>query len=338
MLREAQSGGKKKKNAWDKPMYQDKQKKGKQMSKAERKRQRKKRGKQAAPWMQKPTHDEPSKPEHLYHTELTIVPHPIATGSVYLKLAIVDEEENIKKMVEPDESKVYQPTVRVHIAPCQKPGQPLVLSLDILSKGPASGPKDIRRIEPRPQQLVPDVGDSSGPRGMARLVEDCSVVDCLAAFTDPELLSGSDSYGCEACSRAQAEEQRRAGVASPATAEDANDHKELEENDNKDNDDDSDGENAVSPARSPSTSSDEGDADDSDDTEAALERKSSKQADEDEVEVEDEEVPELSVPLVKRPAHKRVMISQLPSVLTVHLKRFVSCFINFYFVAQGEFG
>jgi NADH:ubiquinone oxidoreductase subunit 2 (subunit N) len=37
--------------------------------------------------------------------------------------------------------------------------------------------------------------------GVARLRSSCDLVTCFAAFTDPELLSGSNAYGCENCTK-----------------------------------------------------------------------------------------------------------------------------------------
>merc|ERR1712228_751648 len=45
-------------------------------------------------------------------------------------------------------------------------------------------------------------------RGMDRLKGNVNLMDVLAAFTDPEILSGSDQYGCKECTRLDLEDKK----------------------------------------------------------------------------------------------------------------------------------
>ncbi|ETO26808.1 hypothetical protein RFI_10326 [Reticulomyxa filosa] len=58
---------------------------------------------------------------------------------------------------------------------------------------------------PPPEPSPPPVAKSkpSSPRGFERLKGNCSIFDCLAAFTDAELLHGSNKYQCRDCTIAK---------------------------------------------------------------------------------------------------------------------------------------
>ena len=132
--------------------------------------------------------------------------------------------------------------------------------------------------------------------GYDRIRGDCSIEQCLYAYTDPDLLTGSNAYGCSNCSaKANAithidDEHKDFTVATSAVSTTSTDSNTSDEKENLEDVDSRRRSPSPSPASSPAPSL---------------------------------SPPRPTPPIrVKRDAIKRSSIKQAPTILTLHLKRF----------------
>merc|ERR1712156_421573 len=72
-----------------------------------------------------------------------------------------------------------------------------------------NGTESVEKEKSKKPKYIPE--ELPAVRGMERLKGTVNVNDCLAAFTDPELLEGDNKYRCKHCTRLDLEEKRKNG-------------------------------------------------------------------------------------------------------------------------------
>ena len=199
-----------------------------------------------------------------------------------------------------------EPPVTAQLSPAQ-PSPSLITDEKAADASASAAPKKSPAAK-----AVPDPATSvaapmpKGPKtrlGFERLQASCSLQDCLAAFTDPEELTGSNLYGCVNCTRLAAQHPvnalglplaEAASHASAAAAPAA----------------------IVDKVATPGSEEKKRDAGNVD-GEAGDEKGDAESASGS----SDEDAPAPIKTLIKQPARKRLLLHRLPRILTLHLKR-----------------
>lgn len=171
--------------------------------------------------------------------------------------------------------------------------------------------KPATKVIKKKKKYVPE--ELPAIRGMDRLKGEVNLMDCLAAFTDPELLEGSEKYGCRNCTKIDLLEKRENNELKDIMDKANGQQTTEKDKEEKDEDDDQEEENKNN--------------DDEDDEENKNDEKSEEDEEEDGFDSEEEKTDEIEklldfVPLKRRKAKKQILIHKPPAALALHLKRF----------------